>query len=384
MEDKPIIRPYSGELYHYALKHTNKDYKYIRKEMVNGKMRYYYKDDIRVSSNSKQDIITRHESPDAYKQSIATTTVKKYAPSVKKREYDRSFVGPTKPGETKSLARTTQNAAKPIVNTKTNKHSGSGGNFGDNYNPKSKIDNGVIENVKDLPKQSITLSTNQNQSRVNPDYDRTEPEYSTNCAYCTAAMDLRRRGYDVEARPHDDSYDSNINTISNWYKNTDIKDWTFVGITAEQILKDRGQNSNDAKAIEILNRTLDKTYTDISERYNSISSRFVRKLIGEPVLDLSTPKGQFDAMKNDMLKHGDGAYGQFYLNWSGGSAHSVEWSIEGDRVIIRDAQNNTEWTIDEYFEKYDGYIDYYGYLRTDNREISDEILSTCRKRRGLS
>ena len=42
MNDKFIIHPYETELYHYALKHANKDFKYIKKEMVNGKMRYYY------------------------------------------------------------------------------------------------------------------------------------------------------------------------------------------------------------------------------------------------------------------------------------------------------------------------------------------------------
>lgn len=47
MEGKTAIRSYSSELYHYALKHANKDFKYIKKEMVNGKMRYYYDPDVK-------------------------------------------------------------------------------------------------------------------------------------------------------------------------------------------------------------------------------------------------------------------------------------------------------------------------------------------------
>ena len=45
MEVKTATRSYSSELYHYALKHAKKDFKYIKKEIVNGKMRYYYDPD---------------------------------------------------------------------------------------------------------------------------------------------------------------------------------------------------------------------------------------------------------------------------------------------------------------------------------------------------
>mgnify|MGYP003452039235 FL=1 len=51
-----VVRPYSAELYHYAMKHADKDFKYIRKERKNGKWRYYYDDNTakgRIANDSQ-------------------------------------------------------------------------------------------------------------------------------------------------------------------------------------------------------------------------------------------------------------------------------------------------------------------------------------------
>lgn len=41
-ENRKNTAYYGTELYNYSLKHADKNYKYIKKEMVNGRMRYYY------------------------------------------------------------------------------------------------------------------------------------------------------------------------------------------------------------------------------------------------------------------------------------------------------------------------------------------------------
>ena len=94
-------RSYSAELYHYSLKHAKKDFKYIKKEMVNGKMRYYY-------------------DPDTPKGTLKTAARE----SIKK-EYDAAFVGPVKAGERKPENKTTEKKTTGniinIVDEKTGK-----------------------------------------------------------------------------------------------------------------------------------------------------------------------------------------------------------------------------------------------------------------------
>ena len=60
--------PYGTELYHYAMQHADKDFKYIRKELKNGKMRYYYADDSVGGSSAKKE---------SKPESLASTSYKK-------------------------------------------------------------------------------------------------------------------------------------------------------------------------------------------------------------------------------------------------------------------------------------------------------------------
>lgn len=183
-----------------------------------------------------------------------------------------------------------------------------------------KLEEEVIpEWASDLNRQEEELTHDENQALVNPEYDPYDVDYSMNCAYCTAAYDLRLRGYDVEAMPYNPLYVSNIHTIATWYEDTDYTDWNH--------------------------------YT-------------VPENVGK-YLDKYAP---------------DGSRGQFCVYWSTGGGHSMTWEREDGKTVIRDCQTNVTMDYDEWVDIYGDYVTDAYTLRTDDRKPTKKILKTVRNR----
>lgn len=337
-----VVRPYENELYHYALKHANKDFKYIRKERKNGKWRYYYDDDTakgRVAKDSKfitskpmvdKTITAPRPTKDATAALIKpntgnspTVTVpdlknSRHRPGLKRKELPlKSKDGKAaliKPDTPSSLTKD-----KPDEPKERNYK-----NYGVDHGPAAKF-----QSIDEMPKKTTEMSYDEDQKMVNPDYNPEDSFYSTNCAYCSATWDLRRRGYDVEAQPALSTYDTTIDEIASWY-----------GATVEDVYG-----------------------------------------IASGTLSTNDPKECADAMEGWLLEEGDGSYGNFIMYWNGGGAHSVVWTVENNTVMIRDTQLNTVDTYDDYMESHKDYLACYFYLRTDNRELSPAILEVARRRR---
>lgn len=189
------------------------------------------------------------------------------------------------------------------------------------------------EALSDLPMKTREYSKDEDQAAINPNYEEGE-EWQTNCAYCTAAYDLRRRGYDVEAMPCDDAtYDATLDSIPTWYEDTSKADW-----------------SGDA-SVDWFGRI---DYDNISKIHEDT-------------------KKTFDEMP-------DGSYGQFCVYWTIGGGHSMVWEKENGTTYIRDCQTNETVTHDEWVSYY-GDWSYGAYvLRTDNRVPSKNILKTVKER----
>lgn len=75
---------------------------------------------------------------------------------------------------------------------------------------------GEIDPGTGLHKKTREYTVEEDLKAINPKYNAFDPGTTNNCTCCTAAYDLRRRGYDVEAQktstPHD------IYETSSWYK----------------------------------------------------------------------------------------------------------------------------------------------------------------------
>jgi len=179
---------------------------------------------------------------------------------------------------------------------------------------KSKKENNRVnfESIKTLKKHS----EKEDMTAINPDY-KLDFAHQMNCTMCTAAYEMRRRGYDVQA---------NTTTLGRRITDT-IK---YYGLTKKDITKV-------------------KTYDDMKAKLESMpeGSR------GE----IQTGVGDFDSL------------------------HSMVWEKTKKGVTIRDCQSNIAYdAIDDSIIRKDSKHKY-SFLRTDNAPLDlEEIRDACVKK----
>ena len=181
------------------------------------------------------------------------------------------------------------------------------------------------DKISGLDVKKTACSKKEDQEQTNPKYDNgSNYAYSNNCAYASAAYDLRQRGYDVEAAGVKKSTTNTMKEITDWYDGEKVE-------SSKTLFK---KNNVDGKSIG----------------YGECS-----KLIEE-----------------DLLKHGEGARGHFCLYWKNGGGHDVIWEVENNQVILRDCQTNQVYEVHEQLK----YAKDFKYFRTDNVEVNEEITKT--------
>lgn len=143
-----------------------------------------------------------------------------------------------------------------------------------------------------------------------------------NCAYCTLAYDMRRRGYDVEASSVSTKTANTSTEIESWYKNAHFQ--------------------------------------VSGERYSNMSGQ-------EASVEIS----------KELSKQGPGARGQFCVQWIYGGGHSISYEVDdrGD-VIYRDCQLNKTMKNEEISDYLSvARVGNILYMRTDDKELSDKALN---------
>lgn len=198
----------------------------------------------------------------------------------------------------------------------------------------SKVDK-AVKSFSELKKKNKEYTKDEDMAEVNPNYDPYDPYYSMNCPWCTAAYDLRQRGYDVEAGPN------NAGEFSE-----DILDW-YDGA-------------------ELL--TLD----DMLSEETSLKKEDYTTRITEENRDIVT-----ELVEQRLIECGEGARGHFMVTWESGGGHDVVWEIENNTVVLRDTQTNNKHTVEEFIDR----SQYVEIIRTDNVEPNDEILKAVRNKK---
>ena len=183
----------------------------------------------------------------------------------------------------------------------------------------------VIDWLKGAKVKQEPSSVKEDCAAVNPNYGESV-EYSVNCAWCTTAYDLRRRGYDVQAPGVQDGL--TLIDESQFYKDTTIEDWTMS----------------------------------------------------------SSAKNLFESLE----KEGNGARGRLTVTWGNTSnGHSMAWEVVDGKAYVIDCQVNKTYSYEEFVDDMGGSIYWdntssgskYGksydiftapcvWLRTDNRELN--------------
>lgn len=174
-----------------------------------------------------------------------------------------------------------------------------------------------------LPVKTEATTSDEDMAAINPKYSRGTYAYTNNCSYCTAAYDLRARGYDVEAdaiSKHDQS--TIAENIASWYDGEEIKPFSVAnsGVGPEEAAKQ---------------------------------------------------------LETELISHGDGARGHLMMYWWFGGGHDVIWEVEHGNVVIRDCQSNEKLEVIDYLQyTRDGM-----YFRTDNIQPNEKILETVKSRK---
>ena len=187
---------------------------------------------------------------------------------------------------------------------------------------------------KDVDAQIRILECVQ-ENKINPNYGG-GPEYSRNCALCTAAIVLQAKGYDVEAQPRSTTFRGVENLFKPDYSNPDNYMLSnaatkLTGIPVPHATWDREAN----KATYYLN-------------YKKPGDTIMIRVDNPPI----TPKGANAVAKaviDKVHKWGPGSVGELSVLWkSRGSAHSVSILNLRGRATIYDGQTNSMYDEDQF------------------------------------
>ena len=184
--------------------------------------------------------------------------------------------------------------------------------------------------LPDLPLKTKATTLDEDMAAINPNYNtNTKSNYDENCGACTIAYDLRRRGYDVAA------------------------------VDEDAYLK--GGNSY----LDLL------TCYDNVDLTNLITRVDIEKEYGVDLPNVYPPtREEVSYMEHDMLNEGEGARGNFMMQWINGGGHSISWEVEDGEVVYRDCQTNKKIDIEDYRR----YAKSFTYFRTDNLTPNENVL----------
>lgn len=203
------------------------------------------------------------------------------------------------------------------------------------------MNEGKNKNLSNLAIKDKNYTKNEDMALSNPKYDPEVPEYSMNCASCSAAYEMRRRGYDVEARPYDMNHEDATNGEIMFDVSVPVQSNILKWYDGEQLVKS----------------------SDLYAKYN---------ITGPNVTD----KQVHEIIEKELLSYGNDARGQLHVTWRKGGAHSVVWEIHENTVIIRDCQSNTVHSLEYYTE----FMSDFSFFRTDNVQINEKIAWVVKNR----
>ena len=190
-----------------------------------------------------------------------------------------------------------------------------------------RLSNAETDEATGLKLKSKEMTKEQDMRAVNPARGSGEADNENNCAFCTLAYDLRRRGFDVVAKKDANGVDTH-EFYKKYYKDAEIHN-----------LKP-------------------KEYEDMLKKYERnpamvLTDRNYSKF----------QKAMIDNAERELLKQGDGARGYLGVIWSGTyTGHSVAYEVSGGKVYVMDTQSATKRSL----RYYQDLIRDCEYARTDN------------------
>lgn len=173
-----------------------------------------------------------------------------------------------------------------------------------------------FKKLSDVPKLSKRKTPTENMKEVNPDYPNMGS--TMNCTFCTTAMAMREKGYDVVANKSQDGWN----------------------------------------AEKLFNKAFNSPTVKMNKRQNA------------------------SQMVSALQSQGDGAYGNLTVFWKYGGGHSVFWKNVDGKTHIYDGQNGKEYDVSNpNSSKFLNSINLRNvqYNRFDNCQPTDYALALIKK-----
>lgn len=345
---------YESELYHSA---KRKNVKYIAKVPIgNGKYRYFYtQEEYDAYKNGKKPKESKlkkiSKSVSKFFKNIVTKTKKLFKKSKKEIgntiEKGRKFIdevifGKKKGGLSSIKERATKYIARVKMSNGKYKYFYDTGAY-ERYLKRMEYQKNEPDFMKKVPKisEDTALTADEEMAEINEEYSPYDKSTSQNCTNCTAAYELRCRGYDVSAADYK-------NYVMN-YDNASFLRFPLYYKDADTIrLDDEGKEHKSP-----LNNTV------AYKRYE-YDSRTVTEAI---------------------LKHsGKNTRGDISVMWKEALAgHSMVYEVDSKgKVTIRDCQTNKKYNVEDIVDR----VNAISITRTDNLELRKGILDAVEQKGG--
>lgn len=174
-----------------------------------------------------------------------------------------------------------------------------------------------------------SISPEKTVTEVNPRFGQQKGKVN-NCGYCTVTMEMRRRGYDVQARSKAQGISSN--DLNKWFKNPEIK-----------ILSTNRETGESRKS------QVTRTYNQLCDSLESM---------------------------------GNGARGYLGITYEGMlSGHAMYWEVTNGDVKIYDGQSGKSGHANDRLISLADPTIGYRYARLDNLELNDQITEVCKSKK---
>ena len=208
-----------------------------------------------------------------------------------------------------------------------------------------------MKDVPDISNDKV-YTAKEDMEQVNETYDPFDPKTSTNCGNCSAAYELRRRGYDVEAKANGGTkdYNGNGDRVFDYFENA-----TMFGIYGDGTTIEHSEEFVRG----VWNGGVDKKFLtkyDNLIKYMNKPQTYTKESIEKGITSNSPP----------------GSRGMIDVEWKQGGGHSIVYEVnKNGNVIIRDSQTYDVYSLDEIANN----VQKVRISRTDNLQLKEDILS---------
>ena len=225
----------------------------------------------------------------------------------------------------------------------------------DEYNERlnyQKNEPEFMKHVRNIDPNDI-FTKDENADKVNEAYNPKDPKHSRNCSNCSAAYELRMRGYDVEAKPVTDGYNGRGDRFYDYFENAEVLN--IYGDGSTSVIDEKFAHKYSGGTLTGADVKRYKDECDFAKN----DQKYTASAIEKAIKDNNPP----------------GSRGMIDVNWNDGGAHSIIYEVDSSgTVTIRDAQTYDVYPVDKLASK----VSKVRICRTDNLQVKEGILNAVR------